>query len=154
MKERILGLLLILVATLCAWIAFNPIQEIKGFLPGHKQSFSEKVAEDLFFMKKKKLLPKEWGSIQYVSYNFNSDLQRQLIKNEDFEIQHGPAGIYWLELELIDVPPSDETEEEALIIQMSLFEKNGGNKIWELGKTYSLKGYLQKNKSAENKKPD
>lgn len=110
MLEKILALFLIFAAAACIWIASDPY-DVGGFSFGGKNTFSETVSEDLHHMLKKGLLPKAWDSIQYVTYNFNSELQRELVGNQKFKIKDGPpAATIWRSNSLTfptkQIPPS------------------------------------------------
>lgn len=151
MKTQLLGLLLLVAAGALVWFALNPEKDLAVFKPSKPLTFSAFVSEDLAHMRKKNLLPAPWASIQYVTYNYNSDFQRELINNEKIKIKDGPAGRYRLEIEFIDVP---DDENPALILQYSLFELASNNKVWELGKTYSLGSFIAKKAdSSKSEKP-
>lgn len=147
MSQKIIAIACLLVAAVFAIIAFDPL-EIVDFDLKHgltrKNGFVDNVSEDLAAMRAKKLLPKEWDSIQYIAYNFHTDLQRRLVGHRKFKIKDDPQGNYRLEIEFIDVP---DEEAPAIILQMSLFDLASNNKIFEVGRTHSIAGFLTKEKS-------
>lgn len=144
MIEKTIALVLLIAAAVFAVIAYDPFDlesfDLRNGLRG-RHGFSELVSEDFSLMKKKNLLPKAWDSIQYVAYNFHSDFQRALVGNRKFAIKDGPQGRHRLEIEFIDVP---DEENPSVILQMSLFDLDSNNKIWEMGRTYAVAPFLKK----------
>lgn len=150
MKNIIAGLLFIVAAALL-FIAsqfFNG-KDLFNFNLGdtqtvtHRQSFSDTVGEDLEIMHQKKLLPKEWDQVQYATYIFESPTAQQLVNTKSVVNKFNPNGNLRLELLFMDLP---DEENPSVILQMSIFDIASQNKVWELGKNYSIVPYLKKEK--------
>ncbi len=80
-------------------------------------------------------LPKQWGSIATIEYRNGSELARALLGKAKPGIQRVQNGTSYLEMEILDLP--DETN-PGIIIQASLFDIKSKNKIFEIGRTYTM----------------
>lgn len=150
MTEKIIASAFLIVAATFAFIALDPLGVVDfDFRHGlsRKSSFSDQISEDLYFMKKKSLLPPEWESIQYIAYNFHSDFQRKLVGHQKFDIKEDPQGKYRLEIEFIDLP---DEKDPGVILQMSLIDIVSNNKIFEIGRTHSVVPFLRQGKKKED----
>lgn len=144
MKEKLLPLILLCICIVTALALVTAEWSPSHATKTQKLSFSQMVSEDIEFLRLKGRIPKQWDEIQYVAYNFHSEFQQNLINGEKLNIADSPSGKNRLEIEFIDVPDQDNP---SVILQMSLFELTTQNKIWELGRTYSLVPFLKKKTS-------
>lgn len=92
-------------------------------------------------------LPKEWKSIATVEYRLSSDLARAILGKEKPGIQRVKNGTHYLEVEVLDLP---DEKNPGIILQASLFDIKSKNKIFEIGRTYTMN---QLNKQSEEKSP-
>lgn len=82
-----------------------------------------------------KELPAEWSKIGDVKVIRNSNLANALLgeNNPSFKtLENGP---FYLEVELIDL---EEELNPGIILQASLFHKKTENKVFEIGRTYTM----------------
>ncbi|MBX2988822.1 MAG: hypothetical protein KF802_13105 [Bdellovibrionaceae bacterium] len=148
MNEKLLGLFLLVCAIGISWYlgqegsSPHPQQEPQG-LAGF-------ISEDLSQNDQQGLLPKEWRSIHSVNYSFENERQKQLLNINNIRIPKNPQGQYQLDVDVIDVP---DEENPSIILQMSLSDLKSKNKIWELGRFYSLVPYLSAEKAPEKNIP-
>ena len=80
-------------------------------------------------------LPQEWsqiGSLSFINKSKLKDIDQRRFQKA-FPQQEG--GSYHLESILVDWIKG---KKHSFILQLSLIEKSSKNKIWELGRTYSL----------------
>lgn len=81
-------------------------------------------------------LPKEWNSISTIEYKMGSELAKALLgKSRKPNFQRIKEGTAYLEMEVMDLP---DEENPGIIIQASLFDIKSKNKIFEIGRTYSM----------------
>jgi len=93
------------------------------------------INEDFQVLNKKHQLPKQWNSITTIEYRMNSVLARTLLGNMKPGIQRVKDGTCYLEVEVMDLP--DEIN-PGIILQASLFDIKSKNKIFEVGRTYTM----------------
>lgn len=95
-------------------------------------------------------LPKAWSSISTVEYKMGSELAKALLgKTRKPTFQRIKEGTAYLEMEIMDLP---DEENPGIIIQASLFDIKSKNKIFEIGRTYTM-NQLNKEEPAKEDKP-
>lgn len=99
------------------------------------QQFSNMINDDFQRLRDAKQLPLEWAQIGTVEIRMNSVLAKTLLGQERPNIQRVKDGGYFLELEIVDLP---DEENPGVIVQASLFEIKSKNKIFEIGRTYTM----------------
>lgn len=130
MMSRIFGFLLIAGAAFLVWLSSKEHPKLVRTGP---PTLGELVSEDLKSTQKKGQLPIIWNSIKLVTTHFSSESQKELMKDQNFEIPRNLNGEYELEIDFIDIP---DEKTPGLILQFSLIEVKSKNKKWEMGKTY------------------
>lgn len=162
MKEKVLAIVFILVGAAIGWIALEPEAPPP---PPPQKTLQSLLTESIRGLQTEKLIPKEWGQIQYVVYNFHSSLAKELMGAQKLKIPETPQGQFRLEIDFIDV--TDE-KNPALLMQLSLFELQRNNKFWEHSQNIPISELISKSESsrptsvdaadaatgAQNKKPD
>lgn len=141
MIYKILGILIIGVAGLLAFFTFSGEGAIflknqapcLQLTPG--QQFAKMINEDFRELARSQQLPADWNSIATVEVRMNSQLANALLGKERPSIQRIKEGANYLELEFMDIP---DEENPGVIIQASLFNIKSKNKIFEIGRTYSM----------------
>lgn len=94
------------------------------------------INEDFSELGNTNQLPKEWNSIATVEYKMGSTLAKALLgKNHKPTFQRIKEGTTYLEMEIMDLP---DEENPGIIIQASLFDIKSKNKIFEVGRTYTM----------------
>ncbi|MGZ3771992.1 MAG: hypothetical protein ACXVCP_08075 [Bdellovibrio sp.] len=93
------------------------------------------INNDFQNLAKNKQLPEAWNSIATVDIKMNSQLAKALLGTMRPTFQKIRKGNYHLELDFLDLPDS---ENPGIIIQASLFEIKSKNKIFEVGRTYTM----------------
>lgn len=80
-------------------------------------------------------LSEGWKSISAVEVRMNSNLAKTLLGKERPHFAQVKEGSTSLELEIMDLP---DEENPGVIIQASLFDIKSKNKIFEIGRTYTM----------------
>lgn len=93
------------------------------------------IDDDFKALAQAQQLPKQWASIATVEYRNGSELARALLGKAKPGIQRVQNGTSYLEVEVMDLP--DETN-PGIILQASLFDIKSKNKIFEIGRTYTM----------------
>lgn len=102
----------------------TPAEQLEALI---NQDFDELAAQGQ--------LPTQWDSIATVEVRMNSDLAKALLGQRRPQIQRVQEGTAYLELEVMDLPDDDNP---GIIIQASLFDIKSKNKIFEVGRTYTM----------------
>ena len=155
MIYKILGLLIITAAVGISYLAlkgenanlFTGNDNCQQLTPA--QQLTKLIDDDFNQLKKDNQLPKEWNEIATVEYNMHSTLASALLGSQRPRMQRIKDGKYFLEVEVIDMP--DEVN-PGIILQTSLFDIKSKNKIYEIGRTYTM-NQLNKIKSADEVEP-
>jgi hypothetical protein len=113
------------------------------------QQLTKLIADDFEQLEKNGQLPKQWKEIATIEYNMHSTLASALLGSERPRLQRIKDGKYFLEVEVIDMP--DEVN-PGIILQTSLFDIKSKNKIYEIGRTYTM-NQLNRVKSSEDLEP-
>lgn len=93
------------------------------------------ISDDFNSLAQSKQLPEDWQSIATIEIKFSSELARIILGKARPQFPITKKGKAHLELEIMDLP---DNENPGLIIQASLFEIKSRNKIFELGRTYTM----------------
>lgn len=146
MIYKILGTLIILAAGTIAFLTVQ--QEDLSFLMGKKsepaapcvqltpaKQLIKLIEDDFAGLAKSKELPSEWNSIAQAKILMNSQLAKTLLGKELPHINQVKEGTAELEFEVMDLP---DEENPGIIIQASLFDIKSKNKIYEIGRTYTM----------------
>lgn len=142
MVYRALGIVVILAAVSIILFTLNPeirwplkatSEDCKQLTPA--EQLVQLIDQDLKELKKQKQLPEQWGSLSYVDYRLNSELGRALLGSLRPHIPQTKDGVAFAEVEILDLP---DEENPGIILQISLFDKKTNNKIFEVGRTYSM----------------
>ncbi|WP_291516603.1 hypothetical protein [Bdellovibrio sp. ArHS] len=146
MIYKILGVLIIAAAGVLAYITLQ--QEDVGLLgkaPEKKasecvqltpaQQLAQMINADFQALAQAQLLPAQWNSIATVEIRMNSELAKAILGKQRPEIQRVKEGTAFLEMEFMDLP---DEENPGIIIQASLFDIKSKNKIFEVGRTYTM----------------
>lgn len=99
------------------------------------QQLTRLIDEDFASLQRSGQLPKAWGSIATVELRMNSTLARALLGRHRPTFQRVKDGSSYLELEVMDLP---DDENPGIIIQASLFDIKSKNKVFEIGRTYTM----------------
>lgn len=143
MIYKVLGALIIVAAGI---LAFLTLQEETKPVKGDKkesaciqltpaQQLAEMINKDFESLAQTQQLPPEWQSIATVEIRMNSELAKALLGKTRPHIQRVKEGTAYLELEVMDLP---DEENPGIIIQASLFDIRSKNKIFEVGRTYTM----------------
>lgn len=143
MIYKVLGALIIVAAGI---LAFLTLQEESKPVKGDKkenaciqltpaQQLAEMINKDFESLAQTQQLPPEWQSIATVEIRMNSELAKALLGKTRPHIQRVKEGTAYLELEVMDLP---DEENPGIIIQASLFDIRSKNKIFEVGRTYTM----------------
>lgn len=139
MIYKILGLLILGAAGLLAFFTFKGEGNLLHQGPCRQltpaQQFSQMINDDFSELARSQQLPGDWNSIATVEFRMNSLLANALLGKERPKIQRLKEGTSYLELEFMDIP---DDENPGVIIQASLFDIKSKNKIFEIGRTYSM----------------
>ncbi len=142
MGLKIVGIFILFAAAAIAFLTLNPEQLSK--LSNSKQACHQLtpaeqllklVNDDFRNLEESKQLPAEWAHIGTVEYKIGSSLARALLGQSRPGIQRVKEGTAYLEMEVLDLP---DEENPGIIIQASLFDIKSKNKIFEIGRTYSM----------------
>lgn len=99
------------------------------------QQLTRMIDEDFAQLNKEGQLPKAWNSIATVELRMNSTLAKALMGKHRPTFQRVKDGSSFLELEVMDLP---DDENPGIIIQASLFDIKSKNKVFEIGRTYTM----------------
>lgn len=99
------------------------------------QQFAKLIDDDFADLQKTGQLPKEWNNVATIELRMNSTLARALLGKNRPTFQRVKDGTTSLELEVMDLP---DEENPGVIIQASLFDIKSKNKIFEIGRTYTM----------------
>lgn len=99
------------------------------------QLFTSLISDDLKTLNETKELPPEWEDIAKIDIEMTSTLARALLGNSNPPIQTKKDGLYKLEMTFLDLP---DDQNPGVIVQMSLFDIKTKNKIFEIGRTYTM----------------
>lgn len=99
------------------------------------QQLAKMINDDFQALEAEGQLPSEWKDIATVEIRMNSTLARTILGKERPNIQRVKQGGNYLELEIVDLP---DEENPGVIIQASLFNIKSKNKIFEIGRTYTM----------------
>lgn len=99
------------------------------------QQLSKMINDDFQTLAANGELPAEWSNIATVELRMNSVLAKTILGKERPNIQRVKEGANYLELEIVDLP---DDENPGIIIQASLFDIKSKNKIFEIGRTYTM----------------
>ncbi|MDG0818068.1 hypothetical protein [Bdellovibrio svalbardensis] len=93
------------------------------------------IDDDFKTLAQSQQLPQQWSSIATVEYRNGSELARAILGKAKPGIQRVQNGTSYLEIEVMDLP--DESN-PGIILQASLFDIKSKNKIFEIGRTYTM----------------
>lgn len=145
MLYKIFGALIIIAAGAIAFLTF---QEQDGIL--HKknskkeaacvqltpaQQLAKMINDDFQSLQESGQLPAQWSSIATVEVRMASELAKAILGKQRPNIQRVKEGKAFLELQFMDLP---DEENPGVIIQASLFDIKSKNKIFEIGRTYTM----------------
>lgn len=138
MMHKALSLIVLLLAALSGFIYFQNKYETlesqcKQRTPA--KQLIELIHQDFENLNVRNKLPKEWMKIKKVGINMNSTLAAALLGKERPQFKMSQNGTHFLELEILDVP---DTEDPGIILQISLIDLKSNNKIYEIGRTYNM----------------
>ena len=113
----------------------NQYSLVSYLKPSPAKKLITHIKRDFSKLQKEGQLPKAWEQIDKVQFINRSKLKNITQKGiEKALIQQG-NGNYYLESILVDWI---KNKKHHFILQLSLMEKTSKNKVWELGRTYSL----------------
>lgn len=145
MVAKLLGTLIILAALTIGYTILKEDLDLPK-TPGKKESavcvqltpaqqLAKMINDDFQNLEAEGQLPAEWKDIATVEIRMNSTLARTILGKERPNIQRVKQGANYLELEIVDLP---DDENPGVIIQASLFNIKSKNKIFEIGRTYTM----------------
>lgn len=147
MIYKILGAFIIMAAGVLAFLTFKqegivlgkkkntPKAEVACVQLTPAEQLVKLIDDDFKQLAREGQLPAAWGNIATVEYRNGSELARALLGNAKPGIQRVKDGTSYLEVEILDMP--DETN-PGIILQTSLFDIKSKNKIFEIGRTYTM----------------
>lgn len=140
MIQKTIGALIIGAAGLLAFLTFKEEGNLKGLKSSciqltPAQQFSQLINEDFEELAKSQQLPPDWKSIATIEIHMNSQLANALLGKERPKIQRVKNGSSYLELEFMDIP---DDKNPGVIVQASLFNIKSKNKIFEIGRSYTM----------------
>lgn len=155
MIYKLIGAIIIIAASIIGFLTINepyhwsngrrnPTTTCKQSTPA--EQLSTLIESDFENLKRKKMLPAQWSSIATIEYRLNSNLAKAILGKAKPVIQRVQNGNAYLELEIIDLPDDDNP---GIIVQASLFDIKTKNKIFEIGRTYTM---AELNKQAPQEK--
>ena len=158
MVLKVIGSLIMVAAGILAYLTIQDqatLKNIKSAIKDKNQAqcvqltpaeqLVQLIDGDFSNLEQEGQLPKQWKSIATVEYRLSSELARAILGKAKPGIQRVKNGTHYLELEVLDLP--DETN-PGIILQASLFNIKSKNKIFEIGRTYTMN---QLNKQLEEK---
>lgn len=93
------------------------------------------IDKDFNLLGLEKQLPEAWTTIKTVEYKMGSTLATALLGDLRPHFPQKEEGTGHLEVEVLDLP--DETN-PGFILQVSLFDLKSKNKIFEIGRSYTM----------------
>lgn len=147
MLYKLIGALVIISAAAIAFLTLNEegMQIAKKKIIGKSaapcvqltpaEQLVKLIDDDLIALGKSKQLPAQWSHIATVEYRNGSELARAILGKAKPGIQRVKEGTAYLEVEIMDLP---DEENPGIILQMSLFDIKSKNKIFEIGRTYTM----------------
>lgn len=149
MIYRILGILILLASFTIISLVFKDDGKLLGLLTSplpltnHQDCIERTPAQQLAGLIKndfdellqKKQLPPEWSQIGLIKFQMNSVLAAAILGSHRPQIKRVQDGSTFLEVEVLDLP--DESN-PGIIVQASLFDIRSQNKIFEIGRTYTM----------------
>lgn len=154
---KFLGIIFIAIAGTIAYLTMQTETGIVNPLVSKKEDCAQMtpaeqlvklINDDFSELSATQQLPKEWNSIATVEYKMGSELAKALLgKTRRPTFQRIKEGTAYLEMEIMDLP---DEENPGIIIQASLFDIKSKNKIFEVGRTYSM-NQLNKEEPAKGK---
>ncbi|XGC81573.1 hypothetical protein ACES2L_03650 [Bdellovibrio bacteriovorus] len=148
MMYKLIGAVIIAVAGVLAYLI---LQEEPGSILSTKkekvevteacvqltpaQQLAKMINDDFNNLAQTQQLPAAWNSIATVELRMNSQLAKTILGKERPNIQRVKDGTSYLELEIVDLPDDDNP---GIIIQASLIDIKTKNKIFEIGRTYTM----------------
>lgn len=161
MIYKIIGAAIIAVAGVLAFFIIQ--DDSKSFLKKEKaaaveacvqltpaQQLAKLINDDFDNLNQTKQLPPAWNKIATVELRMNSQLAKTILGKERPNIQRVKEGTSYLELEIVDLP---DEENPGIIIQASLFDIKSKNKIFEIGRTYTMNDLNKITHATETKAP-
>ncbi|MNK06324.1 hypothetical protein D3C87_242190 [compost metagenome] len=143
MITKILGILIIAAAGAIAYLVLSEdigdhsaifqTQECIQLTPA--QQLSQMIEKDFQSLGEQNELPPEWNSIATVEIKMGSTLAKTILGKLRPNFQRTKEGSAHLEVEVMDLPDENNP---GLIIQASLFDTKTKNKIYEIGRTYTM----------------
>jgi hypothetical protein len=114
-----------------------PISKTENCIPmTPAEQLIKLINDDFGQLRKTNQLPKAWDSISTIEYKMGSELAKALLgKTRRPNFQRIKEGTAYLEMEIMDLP---DEENPGIIIQASLFDIKSKNKIFEIGRTYTM----------------
>ena len=94
-------------------------------------------AEDLQLLKDHNKLPEAWGRIREIELIPATDTAKDWARNLEVPISVNVTGSHRLEVLLLSWT---QDESNGAIVQYNLVDLETNNMVWELGRTYYLKG--------------
>lgn len=156
---KILGSIIIVAAGVLAYLIVQDQPALKGItksITSSKQEciqltpaeqLIELIDSDFAQLEQTGQLPKQWKSIATIEYRMGSELARALLGKAKPGIQRVQNGSHYLEVEVLDLPDENNP---GIILQASLFDIKSKNKIFEIGRTYTMN---QLNRQQPEEKP-
>lgn len=153
---KILGVLIILAAGAVAFLAMEDEGVLKSFTKAESvpcvqltpaEQFIQMINSDFKALGEAGELPEEWKQIATIQARMNSSLGKALMGKKRPHFERVKDGTTYLELEFMDLP--DETN-PGVIIQASLFDIKSQNKIFEIGRTYTMEELNRENEPSED----
>lgn len=156
MIYKVLGALIILAAGTLAFLTLQQEDSEKKSAKATDtcvqltpaQQLSKMINDDFATLTAEGQLPPEWNNIATIEIRMNSTLARTILGKERPHIQRVQEGANYLELEIMDLP---DDENPGVIIQASLFDIKSKNKIFEIGRTYTMNDLNKVAAESENK---
>lgn len=158
MVFKILGSIIMVAAGILAYLIIQDQPAIKGIKKSISESTQEEciqltpaeqlielIDNDFAQLEQDGQLPKQWKSIATIEYRMGSELAKALLGKAKPGIQRVQNGSHYLEVEVLDLPDENNP---GIILQASLFDIKSKNKIFEVGRTYTMN---QLNKQLEEK---
>jgi hypothetical protein len=136
MVYKIIGTFVIIAAATLAYLTFkgdNSADRCVQLSPA--QQLSQMIDRDFQNLSKEGQLPEAWRSIATIEYKVSSQLASAILGQERPHIQRFQEGKNFLEVEVLDLPDENDP---GIIIQASLFDIKSKNKIFEIGRTYTM----------------
>lgn len=148
MIYKVFGALIIVAAGVLAFLILQDEPAIQIVTKGKKaavekacvqltpaEQLAKMINDDFQALAEAGQLPAQWNSIATVEVRMNSQLARTILGKSRPNFQRVKDGKNFLELEFMDMP---DEENPGVIIQASLFDIRSRNKIFEIGRTYTM----------------